>query len=364
METLFLPDWAPNMHPMLVHFPIAILAIAILFDFLSFFLPKERKWWTVESTALLYGVGAATAIGVYFTGKEAVDSVFLPAAAQSVLTTHADWAFYVVWFYGIYAVLRIIATWKGREENRMKFHVGFFALSFVGLFLLVQTGDNGAKLVFKYGAGVQTNKTETPVKLSQETDSEGLIDNSTTFITTENGNWEWEMGKNAISDLRNNFHWLIGSLENANAEAVIASNGRYVLSFSGGNLNDFFVSHDSFNNTQIDYYLDMSTFEGVVMLTNNVVDESNFDFVSISSGGEVIQGRLVNGKETIFEKGSNDTSKPMFVRVVSSGTHFRGYIDKKMVVHGHGDAPKDGAVGLKIKGSGKILLEKMSLSKL
>src|SRR5699024_281036 len=95
-----IPEWAPNIHPMLVHFPIAILSIAILFDFISFFLPEKKKWWTFEATALLYGVGAAIAVVVYFTGRAAANSVFLPAEAQTVLTTHADWALWTVWFYG------------------------------------------------------------------------------------------------------------------------------------------------------------------------------------------------------------------------------------------------------------------------
>lgn len=29
------PEWAPNAHPIVVHFPIALLVLAILADFLS-----------------------------------------------------------------------------------------------------------------------------------------------------------------------------------------------------------------------------------------------------------------------------------------------------------------------------------------
>jgi uncharacterized membrane protein len=370
-----LPEWAPNIHPMLVHFPIAILGIAILFDFLSFFLPKPKKWWTEESTAILYGVGAAISVGVYFTGKAAADSVFLPAEAQSVLTTHADWALYTVWFYGIYAVARILVTWKGREEHRLYYHIGFFALSLAGLFMLVQTGDNGAKMVFKHGVGVQAVDIENPVQHNHETDHgesgedaekhvDGSMESSAAFKTTEDGNWEWNIDENALSDLKKNFHWLTGSVEGVQAKAVKTTNGNYVLSFSGNNLQGFFVGNESYKTTQTDYYLDISAFEGVVMVTNNVHDKSNFDFISIASNGAVKQGRMINGKEKLFKEGTADVSKLMFVRMVGNGGHFRGYIDKKMVVHGHGKAPKAGAVGLKIKGSGTIVLEKMSLTKL
>jgi uncharacterized membrane protein len=385
-----IPEWAPNIHPLVVHFPVAILAIAIFFDFVSFFLPKKKKWWTEEATAFLYAVGAAIAVGVYFTGKAAADSVFLPAEAQSVLTTHADWALYTVWFYGIYAVARLLATWKGREEHRLKYHIGFFALSLAGLFMLFQTGDNGAKMVFKYGVGVQNVDIENPVQHDHETDhdesseaaddhDEGMEEHSeaageshdessmggaTAFKITGNGNWEWDIDMNAISDLKSNFHWLTGSLEEVNAETVQTNNGNYVLSFSGDNLNGFFVGHESYKTVQVDYYLDISALDGMVMLTNNVQDESNFDFVSVASDGTVKQGRLVNGEEEIFEEGTTDVSKSMFVRVVGNGTHFRGYINKEMVVHGHGDAPKAGSVGLKVEGSGTLALQKMSLTQL
>jgi hypothetical protein len=73
---------------------------------------------------------------------------------------------------------------------------------------------------------------------------------------------------------------------------------------------------------------------------------------------------MVNGEVELFEEGTADVSKLMFVRMVGNGGHFRGYINKKMVVHGHGKAPKAGAVGLKMEGSGTIVLEKMSLTNL
>ena len=73
---------------------------------------------------------------------------------------------------------------------------------------------------------------------------------------------------------------------------------------------------------------------------------------------------MVDGQPEVFEQGQTDTSKPLYVRVVASGTHFRGYIDKQMVVHGHGDAPEAGGVGLKLEGSGTLLLEQIELVQL
>lgn len=391
----FIPEWAPNIHPMIVHFPIALFMLAIIMDVVGYVLPEE--WWDEKKNLILYGLSGIAAVGTYFSGKEAADSVFIEAETQNLLTAHADWAEYTVWFMGLYALLRIGIYFWDKSESKV-IRIGLTLLSFVGAFLLFQTGDRGAQMVYQYGVGVQAVDLENPVQHDHETDhdeasedadehdeseehshDEGMeehseaseeshddssMGSSTAFKATDNGNWEWNIDKNAISDLKSNFHWLTGNLDGVNAEAVQTNNGNYVLSFSGDNLNGFFVGHESYKTVQVDYYLDISALDGMVMLTNNVQDESNFDFVSVASDGAVKQGRLVNGEEELFEEGTTDVSKSLFVRVVGNGAHFRGYVNKEMVVHGHGDAPKAGGVGLKIKGSGTVVLEKMSMTKL
>lgn len=64
----------PNIHPILVHFPIAIILLAVLMDLLDFFLPNQ--WWEELKTTILYGIGAVSAIAAYYTGSLAADNVF------------------------------------------------------------------------------------------------------------------------------------------------------------------------------------------------------------------------------------------------------------------------------------------------
>lgn len=362
-----IPEWAPNFHPTVVHFPLAILSIAILLDFITFFLPKDQQWWTEEATVSLYGIGAVAAVVVYFTGQAAADSVFLPAQAQTVLNDHAGWALWTVLFYGIYAAARILVTWKARTEYRPKFHFGFFALSLIGLFLLYQTGDHGARMVFEYGVGVQATETGDPVQHDHENVHDEFAQQKpapTAFNVSENGDWSWKIQSGGLQVLQQQFHFLNGSVDHLNAEAVQTENGSYALQFAGDSLNAFIVTHDSYQNVQVDYYLDMSALNGTVTLVSHVQDSVSYDYVSISSDGTIEQGRLENGQREIFEKGTTDTSRSLFIRAVANGTHFRGYVDKQMVVHGHGDAPESGSVGLKLEGSGTLLLEQMELVQL
>ncbi|MEQ8577984.1 MAG: DUF2231 domain-containing protein [Balneola sp.] len=364
-----IPEWAPNIHPMIVHFPIALFILAIIMDVAGYFLPES--WWDEKKNLILYGLSGIAGIGTYFSGKEAADSVFIEAEAQNLLTEHADWAEYTVWFIALYALVRIgLYVWDKSDIKPVR--VGMTLLSFTGAVLLFQTSNRGAQMVYQYGVGVQKAEIENSTQDAHVSDHNETGDlagvssteSSSTFIKTDNGNWEWEIEKSAVSDLKNNFHWLEGSLEGLNAEALKTTSGSYALAFSGNNMNGFLVGHGSYDKVQVDYYVDISALDGKIMLTNNVIDESNFDFVSITSNGIVKQGRIANGEEEIFEEGTTDVSKIMFVRVVGNGTHFRNYVNKEMIVHGHGDAPKAGGVGLKVSGSGTIVLEKMSLTKL
>lgn len=353
-----LPEWAPNFHPMVVHFPLALLSIAFLFDLLTFFLPQRLKRWARNSTMSLYAVGALTAVGVYFTGEAAADSVFMPANAQSVLNSHADWALLTVWFYGLYIVLRFLAVWLVNKLHRTKVQVVFFILSMVGLFLLYQTGDHGAQMVYQYGVGVQTSEEEEEDTAPSETQ-----ETATAFDLHENGDWSWSIQEGALQTLQEQFQFLDGSAEELNAEAV-ETGGSYHLQLSGDDLNGFMITEETYQNVQVDYYLDLSELEGTVTLTNHVQNGDNYDYVSFTGEGAVEQGRISDGQAEVFETGTADVSGPIFVRTVANGTHFRGYVDKEMIVHGHGDAPEAGGVGLKIDGSGTLLLDKLELTQL
>lgn len=357
-----IPEWAPGVHPMLVHFPIAILSIAILFDFLSFFLSEKQKWRLPEITAYLYGVGAVTAIVVYFTGQAAADNVFLSTGAESVLNTHADWAWWTVWYYGIYALVRILVTWQISVKCRRGVHILFFVFSLVGFFLLFQTGDNGAKLVFKHGVGVQVQ--DAGERNNADGESADVFSGKTAFSTTDNGNWRWDIDKGAVRVLQKRFRFLAGEIENLNAESVQFDGDSYALQFTGDHLDSFFVTRDTYLNVQVDYHIAVSEFTGKVSFVNHVKDAQNYDFVTLSSDGTVSQGRVSNGKEEIFAQEKYPASEKLFVRTVVNDTHFRAYINKKMVVHGHGNAPDAGSVGLKLQGSGTIRINSIAMTQL
>jgi len=353
-----IPEWAPNIHPLLVHFPIGIIILAALMNFISLFIPEE--WWDEKKNTIVYVIGSVSAIGVYYSGKSAADSVFLPTEAQTVLNNHADWALWLVWFFIVYAIVRIGLHYFKLFDKEITKYMAFLAV-LPGLFLLYETGEYGAKMVFGYGAG-------TGQLLEQEEASPALSDSTpasteSSFIQKENGDWLWEMNENAVTDLIGNFHWTEGSVSDLNPR-IATANEKYYMRLNAAGGSNFFVTKNEFKNVQIDFYINLENLDGELMLVHHFKDLNNFDFVALKSSGEVTQGRIKNAQTEIFGEGAFETNGLTFFRIVGNGTHFRGYINKEMAVHGHGDAPESGAVGLRMEGEGSILISKMELSQL
>jgi len=356
MNELF--DYAPNIHPMIVHFPIAILILAMGLNFISFFLPE--KWWDEKKTTFMYVLGSIAAIITYFTGRSAADSVFLPTEAQSILTDHADWALWTVLFFSVYTIIRIALHWY-KLMDKKAIQITAFIIGLSGILFLFQTGEYGATMVYGYGVGTGQLLEEVEVPSITETENSDI---QSTFKAKENGDWDWLMSFSSLNDLNEQFHWVEGAVKTLNPSIIKTDNETYLGFNPIDQTENLFVTHSTYKNVQVDLYLDLSAFEGNIQIIHHLQDSQNYDFVSLTSNGEMSQGRLENGAENVFDKNPYQNTGLKFVRIVSDGTHFRGYVNKEMIVHGHGDAPGSGAVGLRIEGKGNILISKIELSQL
>ena len=144
-----LPEWAPNVHPLIIHFPIAVLSIAVLFDFI--FQIWDRSWLSINCLSI-YILGTVSALAAFLTGQYAADNVNMPMQAELTVSNHSDMAKYTLLFFSLYSIIRAIYWWKLKPNPIFK--VSFFILALLGLFLLFQTADLGGKLVYKYGVGI------------------------------------------------------------------------------------------------------------------------------------------------------------------------------------------------------------------
>lgn len=144
-----LPEWAPNIHPLIIHFPIAVLTTAVLFDFI--YQIWDRNWLSKSSLAL-YLLGTLSSLAAFLTGKLAADSVNMPMQAELTVSNHSDMAQYTLIFFALYSLIRILFWWKSKLAKLVK--IAFLIFALLGLLLLFKTADLGGKLVYKYGVGI------------------------------------------------------------------------------------------------------------------------------------------------------------------------------------------------------------------
>lgn len=353
-----LPEWAPNLHPMLVHFPIAILFLAALLDLADNFL--SDRWRDRSKTTLLYGLGAASLIVVYYTGTLAADSVFMPAGAQPVLNTHSDLAWWTSWFFGLYFLARMLGHFFGLLDTKVWGRAAFL-LALPGIFLLWQTGDRGARMVFGYGVG--TGQLAEEVSGNETLPSDSLSAGGSAFDVRENGDWSWPLGPHSVGTLLGRFHWLEGSAAELRPE-LLEGGDNYMLRLQAGGSPNFFAGHESFRNVQVDYHIDLSDFQGRVSFVHHARDARNYDFAAVETEGSISLGRTTDGERTVFAEEPFQASGMLFIRVVGEGTHFRAYVNRELAVHGHGEAPEAGSVGLRLEGEGRVVLDRMALTQL
>lgn len=149
----FLPSWAPNVHPMFVHFPIALLFTSALLDLLAYSLPGRLRPLLRDVGSVLAIVGALSAVVTYLTGRAAAQTVLLPGMAHALVNAHWQWAFWTVCYFAALALVRVGLLVAGSAIGRKATAV--LAVSgLIGLGLLFETADRGAELVYEHGVGV------------------------------------------------------------------------------------------------------------------------------------------------------------------------------------------------------------------
>lgn len=151
METSFLAD----IHPKVVHFPIALLTTYSLLEIVGIVFKKE---FISKSALLILCLGVITAIFAVLTGNQAATEFgFWNEKSKALLNEHQTYATYLLWFSAIICGLRIIVVVKKKFIGFIKYVFILFALMI--MFLVYQTGMHGGDLVKKYGIGTDVFET-------------------------------------------------------------------------------------------------------------------------------------------------------------------------------------------------------------
>ena len=144
----FLQPW--QLHPIVDHFTIGLLIVAVLIDLVASAAPT--RIWLRYTALLLLILGALAAAASYFTGDMEADRIWnaLGPPAKDVLKTHAELGEYLAITFGILAVWRILIQGFGFMAGSRAIYL---IVAVVAIVTLGYSGHLGGVLVYDYGAG-------------------------------------------------------------------------------------------------------------------------------------------------------------------------------------------------------------------
>lgn len=138
-----------DIHPIVVHFPVALLATYSLLEITGIILNKE---FINKSALLILCLGVFTAFLAVLTGNQAATYfAYWTDESLALLSQHQTYATYLLLFAVIACGFRIYSVIKKKFTGYIKF--SFLIIASIILFLVIQTGLRGGDLVKKYGIG-------------------------------------------------------------------------------------------------------------------------------------------------------------------------------------------------------------------
>jgi len=137
------------LHPMVIHFPIALLIIGFASDLSGLVLRSE---WLKRAGLMLLILGAVAAAAAVKTGSMQEETILKPATMEATIETHEESGETTMWFFLVLAAARAAAA--GFKKLSTAPHVVLILAWAVGLALLTRTAYYGGELVYRHGAGV------------------------------------------------------------------------------------------------------------------------------------------------------------------------------------------------------------------
>jgi uncharacterized membrane protein len=147
----------PNLHPAIVHLPLALLPAAILFDLGA--LVRPTWTWLERGGALLLILAALGAGASVLAGEQAEEGIGpQPREIHDLIHAHEDLGKKALLGCSVLAVARLLLSIRDRERPRLSgLFLRFLLLLATGgtLFLMVRTADLGGILVYRHGVAVE-----------------------------------------------------------------------------------------------------------------------------------------------------------------------------------------------------------------
>jgi uncharacterized membrane protein len=141
---------ATHLHPMMVHFPIALLIVGFLAELVGLVL--KREFFNRMGLILLI-LGTAGVAAAYLSGHSAAEGLNEAGPLKMAIENHEDAALLTLWIMIVTLVARSTLVVFKKYTGVLRWIP--LVLFLVGVASMVRTGYYGGELVFKHAAGVQ-----------------------------------------------------------------------------------------------------------------------------------------------------------------------------------------------------------------
>jgi uncharacterized membrane protein len=341
----------PNLHPALVHFPIALAPVALLSDAIVF---VRRRWVSLDvNGAFLWALAAAGGGAAYLAGKQAAEEAgLLEGAAELALGQHADAALATLIALSLLALIRLALAWRDRGKDRVGSRA-LRAFALAGAFalqgLVAYTADLGGALVYKHGLAVSRPGAEAPVAAPQPSALGPAMGTSAPeYLADGSLLWRPRAGDEAalgeVLEPLGPAGIRVARGAPGSEGISLASSGRALLVLPG-----------SWEDARIEARIDASAFQGSVALGARVDGETNGALLRLATDGGVALVALRQGQEKLLDEVERRLpAGEVTVALSVSERHWKGFVDGGSVVHGHASLPAPGRMALLLDGTGTV----------
>ncbi len=335
LEFLQTQSSLPSLHPAIIHFPIALIALVWLLRLIQVIRPRLKQVKTgADVLIVLAALGGG---GAWLSGREAVNLAGgLSIETELAITRHADLAAWAVTALVIAALIpRICALARDRLEHTSKAPlcrwVNLLAAS-VALVIVGATADLGGALVYTHGVGVKSRIGSTHGAAAIEVNNTISTDVVSEPLNFPDGRATWQY--------------------TTGVPLEISVDGSGLLELPG-----------LWGDSVIESVIDPGEFEGSLTLVHYYSSPTIWEGFEFTTEGTV---RLLRATDSGVEV--RDETSLMFFRERFSfrssavNEHFKGLVDDDVVVHGHGESGPRGRAGLLITGVGHLTIISLEVS--
>lgn len=136
------------LHPVFVHFPVALLVVAWVLYVLAFFKIQDKPWYFAAWCTLV--AGSVMILPAILSGSQAEDAIPAESIAAEVVSNHEIAAYVVGWLAIMFTGW---ASWRQKRWHRAEAGL-FLGLLFLLVALVTYTAMLGGELVYEHGIGV------------------------------------------------------------------------------------------------------------------------------------------------------------------------------------------------------------------